>query len=78
MASLTAYGIILAGGGGTRLWPASRRDRPKQFLSLGQDKTLLEATVDRTAMVFGEDQTLIVTSAEQAFGGARPGGSAAC
>ncbi len=39
--------VILAGGGGTRLWPLSRSSRPKQFLRLIDDRTLLELTVER-------------------------------
>ena len=39
--------VIMAGGGGTRLWPISRQDNPKQFLDLGTGKTLLEHTYDR-------------------------------
>jgi mannose-1-phosphate guanylyltransferase len=39
--------LILAGGSGTRFWPSSRKDKPKQFLSLWDDKTLLEHTLDR-------------------------------
>ena len=35
MGTTDAYAMILAGGGGTRLWPASRRKRPKQLLTLG-------------------------------------------
>ena len=41
------YAVILAGGGGTRLWPLSRPDRPKPFLPLLGDRTLLRATFDR-------------------------------
>jgi len=41
------YFVILAGGSGTRLWPLSRLEKPKQFLQLGNKKTLLEQTVDR-------------------------------
>ena len=39
--------LILAGGSGTRFWPASRRHRPKQLLSLDGDTSLLAATVRR-------------------------------
>ena len=39
--------IILAGGGGTRLWPMSRQQRPKQFCRLISDKTMLEETLAR-------------------------------
>ena len=41
------HAVILAGGAGTRLWPASRRSRPKQLLALGGDESLLAATVRR-------------------------------
>jgi mannose-1-phosphate guanylyltransferase len=41
------YVVIMAGGGGTRLWPLSRPDRPKPFLPLLGDETLLQATVRR-------------------------------
>ncbi|OGT06948.1 MAG: mannose-1-phosphate guanylyltransferase/mannose-6-phosphate isomerase [Gammaproteobacteria bacterium GWF2_41_13] len=40
--------VILAGGSGTRLWPLSRVEKPKQFLSLISDKSLLQETVQRT------------------------------
>jgi len=40
--------VILAGGSGTRLWPLSRAEKPKQFLSLISDKSLLQETVQRT------------------------------
>jgi mannose-1-phosphate guanylyltransferase len=45
MASM--YVVIMAGGGGTRLWPLSRPDRPKPFLPLLGDETLLQATMRR-------------------------------
>jgi mannose-1-phosphate guanylyltransferase len=60
-----AYAMILAGGGGTRLWPASRRKRPKQLLTLGGTESLLGATFRRTEAVFGRERTLVVTAADQ-------------
>src|SRR5690349_3144224 len=39
--------VILSGGSGTRLWPASTDDRPKQFHALGGAGTLIEETVER-------------------------------
>lgn len=39
--------VIMAGGSGTRFWPESRRARPKQFLKLSGDRTLIQATLDR-------------------------------
>jgi len=43
------YAVILAGGGGTRLWPLSTPEKPKPFLPLLGDRSLLQATVDRLA-----------------------------
>lgn len=45
------YGVILAGGSGERLWPLSRVNKPKQLLSLGSEKTLLEQTIARLRAV---------------------------
>jgi mannose-1-phosphate guanylyltransferase len=46
------HGVILAGGSGTRLWPASRRARPKQFIPFGAGgESMLEAAVTRAALV---------------------------
>lgn len=47
--------VILAGGGGTRLWPLSTLEKPKQFQKLVSDKTMLELTVDRLDFLKPED-----------------------
>jgi mannose-1-phosphate guanylyltransferase len=41
------HGVIMAGGKGERFWPLSRAQRPKQFLKLTSDKSMLEETIDR-------------------------------
>ncbi len=41
------FAVIMAGGSGTRFWPASSEDLPKQFLKITSDKTMLEETVQR-------------------------------
>ncbi|WP_279221021.1 sugar phosphate nucleotidyltransferase [Desulfofundulus salinus] len=43
------YAVIMAGGARERFWPLSRRDRPKQFLSLVGERTMLQLTFDRLA-----------------------------
>ena len=42
--------VVLSGGSGTRLWPLSRQDRPKQFLSLIGQRSLFQETVLRAAV----------------------------
>ncbi len=46
--------IILAGGGGTRLWPLSRQCKPKQFCRVIGNKTMIEQTVDRFKLAFAD------------------------
>jgi mannose-1-phosphate guanylyltransferase len=57
------YAVIMAGGAGTRFWPASRALRPKQLLPLagGSEETLLAATVRRLAPLVTEDRVVVVT-----------------
>ncbi len=59
------YCIIMAGGVGSRFWPLSRKDKPKQFLDiLGVGKTLLQLTYDRFIDIFPEKNIFVVTSSE--------------
>jgi len=46
--------LLLAGGGGTRLWPLSTPSRPKQFHPLVSDRSLLADTWERVAPIAGE------------------------
>jgi mannose-1-phosphate guanylyltransferase len=59
------YVIIMAGGVGSRFWPLSRRERPKQFLDiLGTGETLLQMTYRRFLPTCKKENILVVTSAE--------------
>ena len=62
-----AYAVIMAGGGGTRLWPLSRKDKPKQLLPLIGQETLFQSTVARLRELFPPDRILVVTVEEQAL-----------
>ena len=53
--------LIMAGGGGTRFWPRSRRSRPKQFLSFESQESLLALAVGRLAGMVKPEQTLVIT-----------------
>jgi mannose-1-phosphate guanylyltransferase len=46
--------VILSGGSGTRLWPMSRAERPKQFLPLTGDRTMMQLTLDRVSSGFAD------------------------
>lgn len=56
------HAIIMAGGSGTRFWPASREDRPKQLLSLSSDAPLLEVTVERILPLVPAERVWVVTT----------------
>ncbi len=57
------HSIVMAGGFGTRFWPASRARLPKQLLKLGEDRTLLQAAVGRMGPLVPPERTVIVTNA---------------
>ena len=63
-----AHAVILAGGSGSRLWPLSRQNLPKQFLSLDGEASLLQTTIDRLSPLIGAKQVLIVTQEAHAKG----------
>lgn len=62
------YAVIMAGGAGTRFWPASRGRLPKQLLPLAgtEDETLLAATVRRLRPLVTDDRVIVVTGAHLA------------
>ena len=60
------YALIMAGGVGTRLWPLSRRDRPKQALELIGERTMFEHAVDRIAPLIHPERIFVVTGAGHA------------
>jgi mannose-1-phosphate guanylyltransferase/mannose-6-phosphate isomerase len=59
--------VILSGGSGTRLWPLSRKNLPKQFLVLRGDSTLFQQTVLRTRALAGTDAPIVVCSEDHRF-----------
>ena len=60
------HAIIMAGGSGTRFWPKSRRDRPKQLLRLAGEATMLQQTVARIEPLVPLERIIVVTGADQA------------
>lgn len=60
------YGVIMAGGGGTRFWPLSRQKTPKQLLNLSGKDLLVNEAVERMATVIGKSNIFIVTADLQA------------
>ncbi len=57
-----AYAVILAGGGGTRLWPKSRNQTPKQFLKLTGPQTMTQITAARVSKIVAWDHIIVVTN----------------
>ncbi len=56
------FAIILAGGGGTRLWPKSRNKTPKQFLKLIGKETMIQTTVNRIINIVPWERIIVVTN----------------
>ncbi len=60
---MTLWTVVLAGGVGSRFWPLSTPERPKQLLPLISDLPMLRDTLDRLAPLAGRERTLILTNA---------------
>src|SRR5438445_11899781 len=60
------HALIMAGGGGTRFWPRSRLKRPKQFLRLAGERTLLQQAFDRIEGPMAPQNTWVITAAMHA------------
>jgi mannose-1-phosphate guanylyltransferase len=59
------YGVIMAGGAGTRLWPLSRSDQPKQLLPVIRGKSLLQLSYQRLRGLLQPEQIFVCTAAAQ-------------
>jgi mannose-1-phosphate guanylyltransferase/mannose-6-phosphate isomerase len=59
--------LILAGGSGTRLWPASRETYPKQFLKLNGKKSLLQQTIERILKISSPEDIILLTNEQYKF-----------
>lgn len=60
------YAVIMAGGSGTRLWPESRAERPKQLLRIQGDRSMLQQSVDRLGDLVPPERILIATTEQLA------------
>lgn len=56
------HAVIMAGGSGTRFWPASRKSVPKQLLKLTGDRTMLQSTADRLGDLVSTERRMVVTN----------------
>ena len=63
---MNVYPVIMCGGSGTRLWPASRPSRPKQFIPLTGPRSLFQETVERARRLDGFRRLTVVAGAGQA------------
>ena len=62
---MNIYGVIMAGGSGTRFWPLSRKEKPKQLLNLSGKDVMLNEAIDRLSTITSKDNIFIVTNAKQ-------------
>ena len=62
---MKTYGVIMAGGGGTRFWPLSRKDVPKQLLNLSGKDIMINESIDRLAHLIDYRNIFVVTNVSQ-------------
>ncbi len=60
------YAVIMAGGGGTRLWPWSRKGQTKQMLRIVGERSMFQITIDRIRNLISTDNMMVITTADQA------------
>ena len=58
------YALVMAGGSGTRLWPLSRRQYPKQLLRLSGDRTLYQLAIDRLEPILAPENIIVITAGD--------------
>ena len=59
------YALILAGGKGSRLWPISTTNKPKQYLNLYSNNIMINETIKRIESIFEYDNIFVITNIDQ-------------
>ena len=62
---MKTFTVVMAGGGGTRFWPLSRKSRPKQLLNLSGKNIMLNDTIARMEPLVGKRHSYVVTNKVQ-------------
>ena len=62
---MNIYNVIMAGGGGTRFWPLSRQEVPKQLINLSGEDALINETINRIDSLASKENLFIVTNEKQ-------------
>ena len=58
------FAVIMAGGSGTRFWPTSRKDKPKQFLNISGKDPMVVETCDRLGALARDEEMILVLGRE--------------